>query len=343
MTLSKNKHHYYKIIDFIDEKLVLIDSHINRNISHTSKFALFINDEYIFFFGKGKIKEIKGHREVVFDSQGNTNVNAKYILNGNNLDLKEGDNILIPFKHIKKGEYIIIKDIHNSKMYLYSKIKKKMNETHYEIQIENINNTSHVNSTNIPVGEKFFKIEKRKDIHEKEGNVEEINKSKRIKFDTNIEQNLLSIYQLSQITIHRSNLNIHAPYKLFDVNSKNNQVVFHFVLKKLSQWKESYINLCLSPNETCTDNDIEIIIHSKKGILIHKPKDSAEKVIKDTLIFHSNNIMSLFTEKIICDIILVNSSLYFNIIEYSEYSSIRLKYKFKEEDFDKIKYLIISP
>jgi len=53
LTLSKNKEEYFKIIDFIDEKLVLLDSYIKNDISHNSKFALFINDEYIFFFGKG--------------------------------------------------------------------------------------------------------------------------------------------------------------------------------------------------------------------------------------------------------------------------------------------------
>ena len=141
----------------------------------------------------------------------------------------------------------------------------------------------------------------------------------------------------------RTSLNINIPYKIFDLDIKNNQTVFHFVLKKMSQWKESYINLCLSENETCTDNNLEIIIHSKKGILIHRPNNSSQKIIKDSLLFHSNDVINLFTEKIICDIILINSSLYFNILDYNEYSYIKLKYMLKKDEFYKIKYAIVSP
>jgi hypothetical protein len=110
----------------------------------------------------------------------------------------------------------------------------------------------------------------------------------------------------------------------------------------MSQWKESYINLCLSENETCMENNIEIIIHSKKGILIHKPKYSSQKVLKDNLLFHSNDFINLFTEKIICDIILINSTLYFNVYDNNEVSYIKLKYMFEGDDFYKIKYIVVS-
>ena len=141
----------------------------------------------------------------------------------------------------------------------------------------------------------------------------------------------------------RHNLNNDIPYQIFDLNSKNNQTVFHFVLKKTSQWKESYINICLSGNETCNENNLEIIIHSKKGILVHRPKLSSERVINDSLLFYSNDVVNLFTEKIICDIIFVNSTLYFNVIDFFEYSFIKLKYMLEKEEFEKIKYAIISP
>ena len=36
------------------------------------------------------------------------------------------------------------------------------------------------------------------------------------------------------------------PYEIFDPITKNKQAVFHFVLKKISPWKESYIKICLS-------------------------------------------------------------------------------------------------
>ena len=343
LTLSKDKENYYKIIDFIDEKLVMIDSYIDKTISHRSKFALFINDEYIFFFGKGKIEEIKRLKELESNEKGDTKENNIFILKGKKLNLKEGDNILILLKQIKKGDYYIIKDVHNQRLYLLGSVNKKIDESQYEITISNINNSTYANSTILPVGEKFFKIEKRENIKEQKGNVQIINKSKDIVYNANIKNNLFNIYQLSQITMPRNNLNINIPYKIFDLNSENNQTVFHFVLKKMSQWKESYINICLSGNETCSENDLEIIIHSKKGILIHRPKLSNEKVINDTLLFHSNDVVNLFTEKIICDIILVNSSLYFNVIDYSDYSYIKIKYIFKKEEFNKIKYAIISP
>ena len=343
LTLSKDKENYYKIIDFIDEKLVMIDSYIDKTISHRSKFALFINDEYIFFFGKGKIEEIKRLKELESNEKGDTKENNIFILKGKKLNLKEGDNILILLKQVKKGDYYIIKDVHNQRLYLLGSVNKKIDESQYEITISNINNSSYANSTILPVGEKFFKIEKRENIKEQKGNVQIINKSKDIVYNANIKNNLFNIYQLSQITMPRNNLNINIPYKIFDLNSENNQTVFHFVLKKMSQWKESYINICLSGNETCSENDLEIIIHSKKGILIHRPKLSNEKVINDTLLFHSNDVVNLFTEKIICDIILVNSSLYFNVIDYSDYSYIKIKYIFKKEEFNNIKYAIISP
>ena len=343
LTLSKDKENYYKVIDFIDEKLVVIDSTINKNITHNSKFALFINDEYIFFFGKGKIQEIKRLKEVNFNEDGETNENNIFLLKGKKLILKEGDNILILFKQIKNGDFTIIKDMHNSKLYLLAIVNKKINETHYEVTLNNINNSSHANSSIIHVGERFFKIEKRDNNKEKKNEVQKINKSQNIIFNSNIDKKLFNIHQLSQITMPRTSLNINIPYKIFDLDIKNNQTVFHFVLKKMSQWKESYINLCLSENETCTDNNLEIIIHSKKGILIHRPNNSSQKIIKDSLLFHSNDVINLFTEKIICDIILINSSLYFNILDYNEYSYIKLKYMLKKDEFYKIKYAIISP
>ena len=342
LTLSKDKSNYYKIIDFIDEKLVIIDTKLNNDITHKSKFALFINDEYIFFFAKGKIQELKRIKEITFNEDGETKESNKFILRGKNLDLKEGDNILLLFKQIKSGDFTIIKDMHNSKLYLLSRVNKVINETHYEIDISNINNSSHANSTNINLGEKFFKIEKRDNNKEQKNQVQMINKSKNIIFNSNINQLLFNIQQLSQITIPRPNLNINIPYKIFDLETKNNQTVFHFVLKKVSQWKESYINLCLSENETCTDDNLEIIIHSKKGILIHKPNNSSKKIINDNLLFNSNDVINLFTEKIICDIILINSTLYFNVHDSNEYSHIKVKYILENDEFYKIKYAIVS-
>ena len=338
LTLSKNKEEYFKIIDFIDEKLVLLDSNIPKEISHHSKFALFINDEYIFFFGKGKIKEIKR----ITEKKDNNEDIYKYYLKGTNLNLNAGDHILIPIKNIKKGEYIIIKDLHNSKLYLDCIIKSIISENDYEIQINNINNSSHLNSTLISVGEKYLKIEEREKIKKKEPDIQMINESKNILFKENIDKNIFNIKQLSQISISRGNLNLDIPYQIFEQNEKNNQSVFHFVLKKVSPWKESYINICLSENKSCTENDFEIIIHSKKGILIHKPKLSKEKIINDSLSYYSNDVINFFTEKIICDMIFINSSLYFNTIDYSENSFVKIKYVFKPEDFEKIKYAIIS-
>jgi hypothetical protein len=329
LTLSKNKEEYFKVIDFIDEKLVLLDSFIKKDISHNSKFALFINDEYIFFFGKGKVKEIK---RITEKKDNNENIN-KYYLKGTNLNLKQNDHILIPFKNVKKGEYIIIKDHLNSKLYLDCIVKSIISENDYEIAINNIKNSSYVNSTEIPVGQKYFRIEEREKIKKKEPNIQVINKSKNIIFNKNIDNKTFNIEQLSQISISRGNLNIDVPYQIFDLNSRNNQSVFHFVLKKISPWKESYINICLSQNESCSENDLEIIIHSKKGILIHNPKTSKEKIINDSLLFYSNDVINFFTEKIICDLIFVNSSLYFNSIDYSGNSFIKLKYVFKQEEF----------
>ena len=338
LTLSKNKEEYFKIIDFIDEKLVLLDSNIPKEVSHHSKFALFINDEYIFFFGKGKIKEIKR----ITEKKDNSEDIYKHYLKGINLNLNAGDHILIPIKNIKKGEYIIIKDLHNSKLYLDCIIKSIISENDYEIQINNINNSSHLNSTLISVGEKYLKIEEREKIKKKEPDIQMINESKNILFKENIDKNIFNIKQLSQISISRGNLNLDIPYQIFEQNEKNNQSVFHFVLKKVSPWKESYINICLSQNKSCTENDLEIIIHSKKGILIHIPKLSKEKIINDSLSYYSNDVINFFTEKIICDMIFINSSLYFNTIDYSENSFVKIKYVFKPEDFEKIKYAIIS-
>ena len=338
LTLSKNRNEYYKIIDFIDEKLVVLDSNIKNEISRHSKFALFINDEFIFFFGKGKIEEIKKIKEKNDDNEDI----YKYLLKGNELNLEEGENILIPLKNVKKGEYIIIKDRNNSKLYLDCAIDRRVGENDYEITINNLFNSSYANLNVIPVGQKYFRIEKRENIKKSEQATQIINKSKNILFNTNIDKKIFNIEQLSQISISRGNLNIDVPYQIFDTNAKNNQTVFHFVLKKMSPWKESYINICLSPNETCTKSDTEIIIHSKKGILIYNQKTSSEKIINDSLIFYSNDVVNLFTEKIICDMIFINSTLYINVMDYSENSFVKIKYIFKKEDYEKIKYAIIS-
>ena len=68
---------------------------------------------------------------------------------------------MILLKKVKKGDYYIIKDIHNQKIYLIGLVNKKLDENLYEIKINNINSSSYMNLTNLPVGEKFFKIEKR--------------------------------------------------------------------------------------------------------------------------------------------------------------------------------------
>ena len=167
LTLSKNKEEYYKVIDFIDEKLVLLDSNIKKDISHNSKFALFINDEFIFFFGKGKIQEIKRIQEKK-DNQENI---YRYHLKGTNLKLNIGDHILIPFKNVKKGEYIIIKDLNNTKLYLDCEITSIINENDYEITINHLNNSFYINSTVIPVGHKYFRIEKREKIKKKDQDI----------------------------------------------------------------------------------------------------------------------------------------------------------------------------
>ena len=341
LTLSKDKENYFKIIDFLDEKLVVLDETIDKTISHKSKFALFINDDYIFFFGKGKIEEIKRLKEI--SSNENKEENNIFVMKGKNLNLNEGDNILLLVKQVKKNEYYIIKDIHNQKLYLLGLVNKKINETHYEILINNITSSPYANSTVLHIGEKFFKVKKRADIKEQKDDVQIINKSKKIKFDSNAKNDLFNIQHISQITMPRNNLNIDLPYQIFDLNKKNNQSDFHFVVKKMSQWKEAYINICLSENETCNENNIEIIIHSKKGILIHRPKLSSEKNINDSLLFYSNDVINLFTQKIICDIVFINSSLYFNAIDYNQHSYIRLKYIFPKDEFDKIKYAVISP
>ena len=361
LTVSKSKETYYKVIDFIDEKLVMIDSKIERQITHGSKSALFMNDEFIFLFGEGKIKEIQKLKKskpndddfIIIDedddsknyyaNDNNNDGNMRYVLKGQNLNLKQGDELLILINQIKYAELIIIKDIHNTKSYLLATVTRKIKTNQYELNINNINDSSYANLDNLPVDEIFFKIVKRSSIPKSNGIVQLINKSKNIFYHSNIDQQLFNMNQISQITMSRQNLNFSIPYQIFDLNTKNNQTVFHFVIKRISQWKEAYINICLSETETCTGNDIEIIIHSKKGILIHKPKLSAEKVIRDSVVFNANDIVNLFTEKIICDIILVNSTLYFNTIDFYEYSYIKVKYLFEKEQFDKIKYAIISP
>ena len=68
--------------------------------------------------------------------------------------MNNGDNILIPLKDVKKGEYIIIKDKNNSKLFLDCVINNIINETHYEITINNLFNSSFANSSIIPVGQK---------------------------------------------------------------------------------------------------------------------------------------------------------------------------------------------
>ena len=338
LTFSKNKDEYFKVIDFIDEKLVILDKEIKREITHHSKFALFINDDFIFFFGKGKIEEIKRIQE----KKDNNEDIYKYYLKGTNLKLTKGERILIPLKNVKRGEYIIIKDPHNSKLYLNCIINNIISENDYEIIINNLNTSTYVNSSVIPVGQKYLRIEEREKIKKKEQNIEVINKSKNIIFNTNIDKNIFNIEQISQISIARGSLNLDVPYQIFNPKMKNNQTVFHFVLKKISPWKECYINICLSSNQSCSVNDLEIIIHSKKGILIHTPKISSEKIINDSLLYYSNEVINLFTEKIICDLIFINNTLYFNAIDYSENSFIKLKYVFSQENYEKIKYAIIS-
>ena len=106
--------------------------------------------------------------------------------------------------------------------------------------------------------------------------------------------------------------------------SSPNQFDVHFTLTSIHKIKSSYISIYLtSKKDEINENDYEIIFNSKSGILI-------KTISNDKLIsFYTNERMNLFTTKLECDIILVNSTIYVNTLdnEYEKLSSIKVKYK----------------
>ena len=324
---------YYYVKEIIDEKLVMLNSVVNKQNIKTSKFALFFVENNIFYFGKGKVGGIKIIK---------TELEIKYILYGYGLDLKENEEVLLNLGrkdfYNQENNLYIIKDIDNNKKHLIGIIKNKINETDYEILLKSIDESKYTNEKKIPLEDIFFIINEHK--------VSDIPKMSNggIYFKTNTlnsfgNSTLFDVNQLSKLTI-KTNQKIIIPYKIPYNNAR--QIIFHFKLKKFSALKNSYVTLCFSKNELCTEDDFEMIIHSKNGILLFYPKNSTNHIIQNDLSYYTNEYFNFFNEEIVCDIILMDSTIYLNSMD-KEYSSIKLKYKFEnEKEFNKIKYININ-
>ena len=82
-----------------------------------------------------------------------------------------------------------------------------------------------------------------------------------------------------------------------------NEFNFNFILKIIYKSKISNIHFYLSKNlEKLSENDYEIIINSKNGILIKQIKNNND------MSFYTNKRMNFFNNHIECQILFINNT-----------------------------------
>ena len=135
-----------------------------------------------------------------------------------------------------------------------------------------------------------------------------------IKNSNNDEHNI-KIDLLPSITLkpeQKTNITMHLTDKdTFQIN-----------LSLLSLYDSiSNLHMYLSQNESITEDDYEIIINSKSGVLIKQIKNNTN------LSFYTNEHMNFFISETTIDIILLNSSIYIGSIDNDGLFSTKIKFE----------------
>ena len=307
---NENFNERFKIVEIIDQFLVKIEKKLNFN---NTFYSLWLDEGKNIIFGKGKIENVNNKE---FKTK-NSNLN----------EFKIGDKILFINKNFKSFSKFLIafKFPLDKEKFSFCEIKEIVNENFIKFD----ENKCEINQTKINIEKyNFFII---KNVHENNINNNKLNI---INFH-NPNKNI-NINHLSAITNYFPK-NLKIVYKL-----PKNEFNFHFDLKIIYKSKISNIHFYLSKNfEKLSQNDYEIIINSKNGILIKQIGNNND------MSFYTNKRMNFFNNRIECQILFINNTIYFNSQDNfnDKNSSIKLKYNLLEnnkKNSDNQFYLLID-
>ena len=299
-----------KIIQILEENLVLLDDLFPGTFEQT-KYALWYGNDFKISYGKGVITDTL-----------NTNIQGSFVLDSQKY--KKGDYIILFKKEIKKRKkkitnLIAFKNIFNNTKYFTCEIQRFEK---YSIKIDPL---CIKNFNEIDMAKNYLIVSK---------------------MNTQFKNRILSkyidpLYKISKVNINNLN-KISIPFSRDTIYYYETispiEFDVHFTLSIINKIKPSYISLYLTSNkDEVNPNDYEIIFNAKSGILIKSIKDD------QIITFYTNERMNLFTTKLQCDIILVNSTIYISTLdnEYEKLSSIKIKYNLNSTN-TKINYIKIN-
>ena len=329
----------YKIETIIEPKFAILKSGINKNIKlyEKERYCIFLDDDRLYFYGKGDIEELTETEEP-----------GILILFGRNLNIENSDEIILLLNDtLNQYDNVVFINAVLDKI-IRLKFLAKINETHFKVEMINKKDTIFFEKQ-ISLDEKYIIVKyNRKNKNEStkklnhtyyilgnENNISLTNKSlysekkESIIINSNLKTN-------NEITKEKENENNY--YSI----TNNQEFIITLELSSYNEnYRESYTYFCLSKSKICNKDDYEILFDLKNnGIVINQINDfnNASKAFT----INKNNIR----EKIYkYGIVYMNSSLYINnyfgkgITKGN--SEIILKYKINDEKYD-INYLIIN-
>ena len=329
VTISNDKN-IYKLDTIVDSKLAILEKGINNkkyfNLYEMENYCIFYGDDKLYFFGKGGIEELTEDTD-----------SYTYFLVGQNLELKNSEEILLMFNDTKVEytNYVFMNDIFNNK-FLHFKYQERINITHFRVKLTNKDDIKFIEKE-ITLDGRYIIVQENKKDENKEEIIKEEAKYTIIGNEKNISLEQNSKENKEKIQIE----NPKEEYHYYRIPNQK-EFVFNFDLHPYNYYsKDSFITLCFSSDKKCkSGEDYEMLIDIKNDALIMQK-------INDTNNNNNSLIYSVFKFKNIAksSIIYINSTIYFDSVFKEENSlsesEIKLKYKIKNESYV-MKYIIIN-
>ena len=329
VTISNDKN-IYKLDTIVDSKLAILEKGINNkkyfNLYEMENYCIFYGDDKLYFFGKGEIEELTEDTD-----------SYTYFLVGQNLELKNSEEILLMFNDTKVEytNYVFMNDIFNNK-FLHFKYQERINITHFRVKLTNKDDIKFIEKE-ITLDGRYIIVQENKKDENKEEIIKEEAKYTIIGNEKNISLEQNSKENKEKIQIE----NPKEEYHYYRIPNQK-EFVFNFDLHPYNYYsKDSFITLCFSSDKKCkSGEDYEMLIDIKNDALIMQK-------INDTNNNNNSLIYSVFKFKNIAksSIIYINSTIYFDSVFKEENSlsesEIKLKYKIKNESYV-MKYIIIN-
>lgn len=299
---------YTKVVDVLDQKMVKVNKkiHLSRNdiifVSNDNRYisfekSSFSNKDTFIISSESKFKsKVKKDDSIIFFNTDNV-YNKRRIYNIDDINIKENKNAFLECKveTVLSNSLLRLNDGCPLDTFSFDKSKYIILSHRDEWQ-------------------KSYSLPKHNKILIKNTNNDEHN----IKIDP-LPSMTLKPEQKSNVTMH--------------ITDKD---TFQINLSLFSLYESiSTLHCYLSQNESITEDDYEIIINSKSGVLIKQIKNNTN------LSFYTNEHMHFFISGTTIDIILLNSSIYINSLDNDGFYSTKLKYALPSI-YNKIHYIHFS-